>query len=125
MEVWVFYGPTGTGKSRAAHEMAPDAFWLRQASSGVGWWCGYNGETDVIIDEFYGWLQWSFLLRLLDRYPLVVETKGSSVNFVGRRIIITSNTSPVQWYARMAYATLARRFHRVIYCGTDTWTVEF
>ena len=29
----------------------------------------------AIIDEFYGWLSWTEILRLCDRYPCQVETK--------------------------------------------------
>lgn len=52
----------------------------------------------VIIDEFYSWLRYDFFLRLTDRYPLQVETKGGSVQFVSRIIVVTSNTPPDAWY---------------------------
>lgn len=38
------------------------------------------------------------MLQLLDRYPLRVEVKGSFVPFVSRRVIITSNVPPDEWY---------------------------
>lgn len=102
MQVVVLYGESGTGKSWTADAMAPDAFRLppQQSHSGTGWWDGYDGESDIIIDEFYGQLRWSFMLQLLDRYPLRVESKGGSVNFVGRRLIFTSNKAPWDWYDR-------------------------
>lgn len=106
-EVVVFIGPTGTGKTLAAQSLLPTAYWLPQGK----WWDDYDRHDDVIIDEYYGWLPYSYLLRLLDRYPLLVETKGGQVQFVARRIIITSNKHPSQWYKTdCAYEPLARRF---------------
>lgn len=88
------------GKSRCAYECCPGAFWLmpsRESASGT-WWDGYEGQHTVIIDEFYSWLRYDYFLRLTDRYPLQVETKGGSVQFVSRRIVFTSNTQPAHWY---------------------------
>lgn len=108
-EAVVFWGPSGTGKSRRACEMAgPDAYWLPKPNSGRAFWDGYVGQEIVVIDEFYGWLPYDFLLRLLDRYPLRVENKGSSVNFVSRKVIFTSNQCPVKWY-RKGLRSLRRR----------------
>lgn len=62
------------------------------------WWEGYVGQECVIIDEFYGWIQYDFLLRLLDRYPLRVEVKGGSVNMSATKFVFTSNKEWTQWY---------------------------
>lgn len=94
-EVFLFLGPPGTGKSLFCHENYPDAYWKSQDQ----WWDGYNNHDTVILDEFYGWIQWSILLRLLDRYPMQVQVKGGFVNFAPKRIIITSNKQPWDWYS--------------------------
>jgi len=98
MEIVVIIGPTGTGKTRQAFEMGgDDVYWVMPSST---WWDGYEGQHTVIFDEFYGASQrYSTLLRLLDRYPLRIETKGSSIEFTSRRIIFTSNQDPEDWYA--------------------------
>jgi len=123
MEIIVIYGPTGTGKTSAAWQSAPEAYLLppQQSASGTGWWDGYNGESDIIIDEFYGWLRYSFLLQLLDRYPLRVETKGGSVNFVGRRVFMTSNHPPSSWYdpLKFSWAPLERRITKIFEMKND------
>lgn len=108
----VFWGPPGTGKTRrAAFEAGPHAFWLAPPNHKKGsvWWDGYDGHTDVVIDEFYGWLPFNNLLRLLDRQPFRVQTKGGTVNFVGRNVWITSNKPPHQWYNVSNLGALDRR----------------
>ncbi|AXH73508.1 MAG: putative viral replication protein [Cressdnaviricota sp.] len=114
--VQVFYGPTGTGKSFHCKLLAPDAYWFFPQENGK-WWDGYTGQSDVVIDEFYGSIKWSSLLRLLDRYPMEVETKGGTVNFAAKRIFLTSNQPPQNWYTseNCLYETLARRLEHIIY----------
>lgn len=102
-KVLVMYGPSGTGKSHTAETIGQangGAYWLRKpADGGIDWWDNYNGEPVVIIDEFYGWLPFDTLLRLCDKYPYLVNTKGSFVPFVAKLIIITSNKPPREWYS--------------------------
>jgi len=67
----VYYGPTGTGKSRKAWEEAGlDAFPKDPRSK---FWFGYKGQKNVVLDEFRGGIDISHLLRWLDRYPCNVE----------------------------------------------------
>ena len=47
--VYWFYGPTGSGKSRCAEEMFPNAYW---AMSTGKWWEGYDGQEVVIINDY-------------------------------------------------------------------------
>lgn len=115
--VKVLWGPTGTGKSMYCAHSYPEAYWKPQST----WWDGYTGQEVVIIDEFYGWLTYSFMLRLLDRYPLVLETKGGHTTFLAKTLIITSNKHPRDWYdpARHAYAPLERRLDEIIQYPLD------
>ena len=94
-KVTVIYGETGVGKSRWASETYTEAYWKPPNSK---WWDNYAQEDVVVIDEFYGWLPYCEMLRLLDRYPCQVETKGGSVNFAPKEIIILSNKAPEEWY---------------------------
>lgn len=109
-EVIVVQGPTGTGKSRWAMEEYPGAYWKQRSQ----WWDGYGGHGSVVIDEFYGWLPFDLLLRLCDRYPLLVETKGGQVNFVAKTIIITSNQVPALWYKNIYFQSFIRRVSKWI-----------
>ena len=67
------------------------------------------GHEVVIIDEFYGWLPFDLLLRVCDRYPLLVETKGGQTQFVAKVIVITSNSLPSNWYKSAYFPSLVRR----------------
>lgn len=97
--VTVTYGPPGVGKSRRLYSLYPNAYWLSRGK----WWPGYEGQEHVVIDEFYGWFKLDYLLRLLDRYPLKVETKGGNVEFTSRYLHFTSNVSPSLWYGEKAW----------------------
>lgn len=109
--VTVIIGPTGTGKSKWAMDTYPDAYWKQRGT----WWCGYNGHEHVVIDEFYGWLPWDTLLRICDRYPMLLETKGGQVSFVGKNIVITSNKHPHLWYTNDMFDAFIRRVDNWIF----------
>lgn len=94
-EVFVYVGPPGVGKSRICQQLCPTGYWKPRGK----WWDGYHGNNDVILDDFYGWLPFDDMLRLCDRYPLTVETKGGTTPFLARRIFITSNRAPHEWYS--------------------------
>lgn len=120
-EVQVYWGPTGTGKTRKAWEENPGAYMLRDYGniSGATLWTGYAGESTVIIDEFYGWAKWHELLGWLDRYPCQVRVHMGMVSLTATKFIITSNTHPEQWYhkiieeGKVKYETLRRRITNI------------
>lgn len=59
--IYVFWGRTGTGKSRRAWDEATfDAFPKDPCTK---WWDGYAGQRNVVIDEFRGQIGISHLLR--------------------------------------------------------------
>jgi len=116
-DLFIICGETGTGKSRICSETYPNAYWKPRGN----WWDGYDQHETVIIDDFYGWLPWDLLLRLTDRYPLTVETKGGSVQFVAKAIVITSNKPPNQWYKdEIDKAPLKRRTTRFTWINGGT-----
>lgn len=115
-EVTWLYGPTGTGKSKLAFELCPDA-WV---SGETGrWFEGYDAHEDVILDDFRGdFCKFHVLLRLLDRYPYRVEVKGASRQFLAKRIVITSCHPPHLAYAARKdedLRQLGRRIARIIH----------
>lgn len=112
-EVTVIHGATGVGKSRWAMEKYGEAAYWKLPNS--KWWDGYTGQEVSIIDEFYGWLSWTEILRLCDRYPCAVESKGGVLQFRSKHIVFLSNEHPISWYTnpKCKYPTLARRIERL------------
>ena len=101
VHVIVFVGTTGTGKTRQAVEMFPDAY---IASAGMGgptkgtvWFDGYEGQSAIILDDYHGWLRTETLLVLLDGYKIQVPIKGGMVPAMWTTVIITSNSLPIHW----------------------------
>lgn len=114
--VTIIYGPPGTGKSRYCFANYPDAYWKPQGDS----WDLYSNEEVVIIDEFYGGLLYSFLLRLCDRYPLVLsQIKFGKAQFTSKHIFFLSNRAPETWYPNQSYSPFRRRVEDVVYVATD------
>lgn len=60
----------------------------------------------VVIDEFRGGIDISHVLRWFDKYPVLVEIKGSSVPLVAEKIWITSNLPVEMWYPCIDAETL-------------------
>ena len=76
-------------------------------------WDGYQGQEHVVVDEFRGAIDISHLLRWLDRYPVIVEVKGSSAVLKASTIWITSNLHPKDWYFGLDELTLAALLRRM------------
>jgi len=97
VETWLFWGKTGTGKTRKAFEIAGKDFYKLDCANNV-WFDGYDGEKTLIIDDFYGWVKFGSLLNLLDDYQLRLEVKGAFTYANWERVIITSNKPHTNWY---------------------------
>lgn len=110
-QCFVYWGKTGTGKSRRAWEEAGMEAYCKDPRT--KFWDGYQVEENVVIDEFRGGIDVAHLLRWLDRYPVRVEIKGSSRPLVAKRIWITSNISPRQWYPDIDEETMSALLRRL------------
>lgn len=107
----VYWGKTGMGKSaRAWAEATVDAY---PKDPRTKFWDGYRGHKHVVVDEFRGGIDIAHLLRWLDRYPVLVEIKGSAVVLAAEKIWITSNLSPKDWYPGLDAETLNALLRRI------------
>lgn len=103
--VLVLWGATGTGKSHRANEiMAANGggFVFRKGNSGNMWADGYDPMRHpvVIFDEMDGaFMPYRQLLRVCDKWPLVLDTKGGAINFTPKIIIFTAHKHPKEWYS--------------------------
>lgn len=96
-QVIVYWGKTGKGKTRAVFNFVNvnDIY----VHPGDSWFDGYCGQPVALFDDFNGSeFKLSYLLKLLDRYPMKVPIKGSFVNWIPKTIYITSNKDPDTWY---------------------------
>lgn len=118
--VYVLTGPPGTGKSRwwAEHFAPADTYVLPRPSNSMDpWWDGYQGQSVVVLDDFYGWIKYSTLLNLLDRYPMSINIKGQALQQLrATTFVITSNQLPDMWYKDTNdISALRRRLYEFAY----------
>lgn len=116
-EVFWYFGKSGSGKTRKAHEMCGERPWVSKGS--LDWFDGYDGHEDVILDDFRAdHVPFSTLLRLLDRYEFSVPIKGGFRQWKPKRIFITTPKSITETYL---YANEeVRQLHRRV-----DWEREF
>lgn len=113
VQVYLYLGPTGVGKSRRAFEENPDAYSLIPQRGATVWWDGYSGQDCVIIDEYHGEIPLNYFIRLMDGNPLSLSVKGAFVAALYTRVILTS-TEPIRnWYPMELHRLpeLERRIH--------------
>jgi len=116
-EVFVLYGPTGTGKTSWAYDNYPGLFRMPFTSEKAYWSDGYEEEETILFDE-YGVaseekLPWSFLLQLIDGRPVQYPKKHGFNWILAKRFIFTSNLPPIDWYPGKYYDAFERRITHI------------
>lgn len=107
-----YWGATGVGKSRRAWDEAGLQAYPKDPRT--KFWDGYQGQESVVIDEFRGAIDISHILRWCDRYPCIVEVKGSATVLKATHIIFTSNLNPILWYPMLDCLTLEALLRRIV-----------
>lgn len=97
VQVILVIGKSGTGKTRWVHENYPNIYVKPTDEKGKDWWEGYEGETEVLFDDFRGEISVGEMLQILDRYPKRVSQKGTSCQLRATTFIITTNDEPEHW----------------------------
>lgn len=120
VNVIVLWGDSGTGKSRWAYDNFPDLY-PKQPNK---WWDGYTGQTTILLDDFYGYIPYSDMLNVLDRYPYHAEVKNGHVWAQWDTVIITSNKPPDAWYYHGLTPALKRRINKIFFYSIDAPPIQ-
>lgn len=100
--VTILWGVPGSGKTRYVYDKFPreSIFELARPNGSSVWWDGYEPikHSIILLDDFYGWIPYAEMLRLMDRYPHRVPIKGGFTTFNPKEIYITSNVEWKSWY---------------------------
>lgn len=121
INVRVYWGESGVGKTRRAWHEAGDDVYIKNPNT--KWWDGYRGQKKVIIDEFVGRIDISYILTWCDRYPCMVEVKGFSVPLEATEFWFTSNVNPTDWYMEINQQQrngLMRRMNTILHMN-EAW----
>lgn len=98
--VLLLIGRPGCGKTRQCYENFPD-LWeppISMTKNDGNWFDGYEGQPEVLLDEFEGHMPLNSLLKLLDKYVRQVPVKGGQTWFNPTTIMLTANEHPSKWY---------------------------
>lgn len=121
IECQYWWGPTRSGKTRAAWELLKAPYILNEGNTGF-WWTGYMNQENILIDDFRGTTPLHILLRWLDRYPVQVPCHGGYHWLCAKKIIITSNVPLESLYRNCdeeSRKALRARFAEIRYIGTE------
>lgn len=96
IRVIIYWGPSGTGKTRRAkaeYEYAADIPETRE-----GWLGDYRDESAILFDDFEGIFPQRLILKICSHHAHKFAVKGSFTWLRAETIIFTSNFDPRTWY---------------------------
>lgn len=107
---WI-YGSTGVGKTKMVKDKHGDGLYIKDSSQ---WWDMYEQHEAICIDDFDGGWEFRGLLRLLDQYDFIGQTKGSYVKINSPFIYITSEYPPKHYWNGTQLDQIYRRIDEII-----------
>lgn len=103
-EIWFLHGEPGVGKTRKFFDMSTShdeviILNMPPTSSGTWFFNGYRQQRIAVFDDANPPTESNIvqLLRVLDQYPMTVDTKGGHVKFNSPIIGITTNETWESW----------------------------
>lgn len=136
-DVYIFYGPGGSGKSALAKLVAKNKYGcdIPYMQNGGKWWPRFTSQDEVVIvDDFKGpkngsW-DWEYWKQICDRYGFSIEGKGTNTEFKAKALIFTTNRDPTQWFSKEFDAASdwteqgLRRVENMTYCSSLAQTAD-
>ncbi len=101
-QVYIIWGPTGTGKTRQAHLDGASFCEIRGE-----FMMGNDQSNPIKVFDDFDWtkVRLTLMLRLLDQYPMTVRVAGvGDTQWSGSRVYITSNQDPAEWWPKESTA---------------------
>jgi len=108
-ELYIYTGRAGAGKSYQAREEGRQ--YLKDnnldeeiydmpvpSKNSPAWFQGYEGQSVVIINDFYGTIDINMMKNMADEHQMLVPVKNGHAQFLARRIYITSNVGWKNWW---------------------------
>ncbi|WP_416174269.1 MAG: Putative replication protein [Bifidobacterium crudilactis] len=116
------HGPAGSGKTKSVLDLyGRRSVFMADLGSAFPF-DGYSGESVLLLDDFRSSIVFNDLLRILDRYPLRVNVKGSHSWACWTKVVISANISLAEQYPNLSERKdpLLRRFeHGIVYEKTS------
>lgn len=121
------WGPSATGKTHKIRSLpeqlgfAKDEVYyvsVKEHPTSQQWWDNYDGQACVVIEDAEpGFMTRGYFLRMIDKVPLLVQTKGGFRHFLAQHVFISSNYGTEVLFPFHDDA-VKRRFHTV-------WKTEY
>lgn len=115
LKVYFLTGPTGCGKTRMAMGHEP----YKIMASEMQWWDHYDGETDLLIDEYDNDVRITSLTALLDVYVKRLPVKGSFTYANWLKVYLTANLKFLHLKAKQEHQDALNR--RISSGGILSW----
>lgn len=125
LQVHVWWGKTGTGKTRTffSQYKIDNSYRFLYRNNG-DFWDGYSGQKNILFDEFESQVRLSDMLMYMDGYPLQLNVKFGHTYAQWDTVTIISNSNPQTFYhncSKERRDAFARRVNQVIeYVDNDT-----
>lgn len=98
--VLVYWGRTGTGKSRRVRAECARLglpLWVAPVGATGTWYDGFDGHFAALFDDFTGGMPFRDLLNILEGNKVRVQVKGTFVTFGPSVVFFTSDRPWQQW----------------------------
>ncbi|AYP74145.1 Rep-like protein [Fowlpox virus] len=117
--VWI-YGPHGSGKTSLAYKLTNNRKTDIYEKEYSRLWDGYKQQKYCIIDDFHKYqIDFNYLVKLFDKFPVKVEVSKGFKEFNSKMIIITCVYHPSILYKSLGKESINRlliRIDRFISC---------